>query len=93
MNALFFVGYAVGSICGPLLWDTKHAPRYRSGLTLALVSWLVLIPSVGVYWVSGIRENRRRRRVEGDDNNNNEVAQVVGDDLTDKQDRLFRYTL
>ena len=92
VNALFFVGYAVGSICGPLLWDIKYAPRYRSGLVLALVSWLTLIPSVGVYWFSGVYENRRRRRVEGD-NNNNEVAQVVGDDLTDKQDRAFRYTL
>lgn len=91
VNGLFFVGYAVGAICGPLLWNTENAPRYRSGLILALVSWIVFIPTVGVYWGSCVYENKRRYTVEGDIAEH--VADIAGKDLTDKQDKHFRYTL
>ncbi|KAL3460879.1 major facilitator superfamily domain-containing protein [Aspergillus heterothallicus] len=94
VNALFFVGYSVGAICGPLLWDSEHAPRYRSGLILALVSWLVFIPTVAVYWLSCVRENRQRTVLDAD-----AVAGYVEDmqgndgmDLSDKQNNRFRYT-
>ncbi|KAF9888053.1 hypothetical protein FE257_009318 [Aspergillus nanangensis] len=90
VNALFFVGYSVGAICAPLLWDTEYAPRYRSGLVLALVSWLVFIPSVAVYWFSCVYENKRRSTVQMEADQH--VAEVAGKDMTDKEDRLFRYT-
>ncbi|KAE8406888.1 MFS general substrate transporter [Aspergillus pseudonomiae] len=90
VNALFFVGYAVGAICGPLLWNTEYAPRYRSGLVLALVSWLVFIPSVAVYWLSCIYENKRRSAVQMEVSEH--VAEVAGRDMTDKEDKQFRYT-
>ncbi|KAJ5807978.1 major facilitator superfamily domain-containing protein [Penicillium riverlandense] len=91
VNALFFAGYAVGAICGPLLWNTEYAPRYRSGLVLALVSWVVFIPTVSVYWFSCVYENKRRYVVEVDIGEH--VADIAGKDLTDKQDKHFRYTL
>ncbi|KAE8309976.1 major facilitator superfamily domain-containing protein [Aspergillus transmontanensis] len=89
VNALFFVGYSVGAICGPLLWNTEYAPRYRSGLVLALVSWLVFIPSVAVYWFSCVYENKRRSAVQMEMSEH--VAEVAGKDMTDKEDRQFRY--
>lgn len=90
VNALFFVGYAVGAICGPLLWNTDNAPRYRSGLVLALVSWLVFIPTVLVYWYSCVYENKRRPAMETEAND----IVVIGaeKELTDKQDVRFRYS-
>ncbi|CDM31930.1 hypothetical protein DTO013E5_1837 [Penicillium roqueforti] len=91
VNALFFVGYAIGAIVGPLLWNTKNAPRYRSGLVLALVSWLVFIPTVGVYWFTCARDNKRRSTMGMDIF---EYAdEVTGKDLTDKEDKNFRYNL
>ncbi|KAJ5648898.1 uncharacterized protein N7484_002621 [Penicillium longicatenatum] len=91
VNALFFVGYAVGAICGPLLWNTENAPRYRSGLILALISWIAFIPTVAIYWFSCAHENERRSTVEVDICQY--VAEVTGEDLTDKEDKHFRYIL
>ncbi|KAE8374448.1 pantothenate transporter [Aspergillus bertholletiae] len=94
VNALFFVGYSIGAVCGPLLWNTDHAPRYREGLILALVSWLVFIPAVAAYWFSCVYENRQRdlQVIESVDISER-VMEVAGKDLTDKQDRNFRYTV
>lgn len=91
MNALFFVGYALGAICGPMLWSAENAPRYRSGLILALASWIVFIPTMAVYWLSCAYENKRRSVEEMD--TCDYVAEVAGKDLTDKQDKRFRYNL
>ncbi|KAL4888015.1 major facilitator superfamily domain-containing protein [Aspergillus ambiguus] len=90
VNALFFVGYAVGAICGPLLWNTEYAPRYRSGLILALVSWLVFIPLVAAYWFSCAYENKNRSAVQMEVGTH--IAEVAGRDMTDKEDSGFRYT-
>ena len=79
----------MGAICSPLLWDNKYAPRYRSGLILALVSWLVFIPSVAVYWFSCVYENKRRSTVQMDVSEH--VDEVAGRDMTDKEDKQFRY--
>jgi hypothetical protein len=77
-----------------LLWNTENAPRYRSGLILALVSWLVFIPTVAVYWASCVYENRRRQNqvTIGSVDISEHLAEVVGRDVTDKQDKTFRYT-
>ncbi|KAJ5242521.1 uncharacterized protein N7469_000848 [Penicillium citrinum] len=91
INALFFVGYALGAICGPLLWNAENAPRYRSGLILALISWIVFIPTVVVYWYVCAHENKHRSRVEVDPCQC--AAGPTGRDLTDKEDMHFRYTL
>ncbi|KAF9889887.1 hypothetical protein FE257_006759 [Aspergillus nanangensis] len=90
VNALFCLGAAVGGICGPLLWKVENAPRYRNGLILSLCSLIGLIASVMLYWYSCIRDNRRRCTAAGLDPGNCVIG-VVGDDLTDKQNRLFRY--
>ncbi|KAE8140837.1 MFS general substrate transporter [Aspergillus pseudotamarii] len=89
VNALFFVGYSVGAICAPLLWNTEYAPRYHSGLVLALVSWLVFIPSVTVYWFSCVYENKRRSAIQMGVSEH--VAEIAGRDMTDKGDKQFRY--
>ncbi|KAJ5739620.1 hypothetical protein N7533_012404 [Penicillium manginii] len=91
INALFFVGYAVGAICGPLLWNAENAPRYRSGLILALISWIVFIPTVAVYWSLCAHENKVRSMVEIDFCQH--VTGAPRKDLTDKEDLNFRYTL
>ncbi|KAH6957749.1 membrane transporter [Ilyonectria sp. MPI-CAGE-AT-0026] len=89
VNAMFFVGYAVGAIGGPQLWNSKNAPRYRSGLVLALASWVALIANVGIYWYSCYRENVKRSAGDGQQG---EIAGEISQDCTDKKDKKFRYT-
>jgi MFS family permease len=105
VNAAFFVGYATGCVAAPQLWTDP--PRYRNGVICALVDWgLVsnrtfsssclgiadMISQVYVftpyYWWLCWRENRKRDSLQGEGMG----AFVAGADITDKEDKAFRYT-
>ncbi|KAH8423427.1 uncharacterized protein LDX57_001188 [Aspergillus melleus] len=90
VNSLFFIGYCVGCIAAPQLWTKK--PRYFEGVITAIVTWCLLFVVVGIYWVICAKENTAREEKErcGEV----EVAEVEPEegDVTDKQDRGFRYS-
>ncbi|KAE9966346.1 hypothetical protein EG327_011859 [Venturia inaequalis] len=90
-NAVFFIGYCAGCVAGPQLWT--RGPRYFSGVVAAIVAWVMLGVAVCAWWVVCARENRRRDRegvvVVGGGGGGGEGGDM---DLTDKQDRAFRYT-
>lgn len=87
VNSLFFIGYCVGCIAAPQLW--QHKPKYFEGVVTAIVTWCLLFVVTGLYWYICARDNNKREL---------ELAQgIVGEeipagaDVTDKEDRSFRY--
>lgn len=86
VNAMFFIGYCTGCIAAPQLW--KDPPRYRNGVICALVDWGLVYFVIPWYWWLCSRENKKRDREQGEGMG----AFVAGADVTDKDDRSFRYT-
>lgn len=93
---MFFIGYCAGCIGSPMLWNNR--PRYREGVITAIVTWIVLFFVSLTYRYLCVWDNKKR-----DDqaalNGHNSRADVVLDkngapkwDLTDKEDRMFRYS-
>ncbi|KAL4939960.1 hypothetical protein BDV06DRAFT_230701 [Aspergillus oleicola] len=93
-NAMFFIGYCAGCIASPQLWTNR--PKYLEGLITALVTWGLLIVVTLVYRVLCVWDNKGREKSEaqGVGEEGSVEGQYVDDrtDLTDKQDRKFRYS-
>ena len=88
-NTLYFIGYCVGGIAFPQLWSSTDAPRYIRGLMCSLTAWSLFIGLMLVYSMVGARRNRKR------DNLTTETlvhGYEPGADVTDFQDKTFRYT-
>lgn len=99
VNAMFFIGYCAGCIGGPQLW-TK-APRYFSGVVTAIVTWCLLFVAIIAYRIVCSRDNAKRDADgKNDSSRESRAGEILLDqtgapktDLTDKEDREFRYTL
>lgn len=95
---MFFIGYCAGCIASPQLWSS--APRYFSGVVTAIVTWCLLFGTVIGYWIVCSRDNARRDAAgERDGSRGVSAGEVLLDengapktDLTDKEDRQFRYS-
>lgn len=89
---------AVGSIIGTQVMRANDAPKYIKGLTACAV---VMIVNVGVMagWCCYILwENRRRDRVDEASGLTPEERElqkklIAADDLTDRQNPYFRYSI
>lgn len=104
VSAMFFIGYCVGCIASPQLWTER--PRYFSGVVTAIVTWCLLIVTLYAYRLLCIRDNAARDRQQcnsdGDADGVGSTTIVDGvlldkngtpeTDLTDKEDRRFRYS-
>lgn len=86
VNTVFFIGYCVGAIVGPQLWT--EPPRYTKGLITSIILWVVFMVLIAVYWAVCYFDNvSRDLKAQG-------VPQVHEhgvEDITDKEDLLFRY--
>lgn len=97
VNAMFFIGYCAGCIASPQLWT--HAPRYFSGVVTSIVTWCTLFVVIAGYRFVCLRDNRGRDASDarGDEAGNAPVALDKDGrpetDLTDRQDREFRYSV
>ncbi|RAH72237.1 MFS general substrate transporter [Aspergillus aculeatinus CBS 121060] len=98
VNTMFFIGYSAGCIGSPQLWT--HKPRYTEGVITSIVTWCLLFVAVIVYRFLCAADNRKRDaqmrsselqgtdpHIELDENG------LPSNDLTDKQDKEFRYAL
>ncbi|KAL4977142.1 major facilitator superfamily domain-containing protein [Aspergillus desertorum] len=107
--AMYHVGYGLGNIISPQLFQPQWKPRYRPTwwiiLAIAAILPMIIIIILRVYLV---RENKRRDRlqaadqvvsngvVEMLDSDGSQVARVVDNsqmDLTDRENLTFRYVL
>ncbi|KAI1504270.1 putative allantoate permease [Biscogniauxia marginata] len=94
VNAMFFIGYCAGCIGSPQLWT--HSPRYFEGVVTAIATWILLIIVVVAYWVICQKDNGDR---DSDGEVEGRMDEVQMDkngapvlDMTDKEDRAFRYS-
>jgi MFS family permease len=95
VNAMFFIGYCAGCIASPQLWT--HGPRYFSGVVTSIVTWCLLATVVLAYWYVCWKDNKSRDAEELEQTDSeggmalDENGLPVGD-MTDKEDRRFRYS-
>lgn len=92
VNALYFIGYSIGCIVGPQLWNSEDAPRYNKGCISSIVSWVLLFFCFVGYYISCRWENRRRDALAAMESDEQEGV-ALDSDMTDTQDLKFRYTL
>lgn len=98
VNAMFFIGYCAGCIGAPQLWTEK--PRYFKGVVTAIVTWCLLFTVIVAYrWLCS-RDNAEREVAassgQGAEYSEHVVLDDAGapvNDLTDKEDRQFRYSI
>ncbi|KAL3434354.1 major facilitator superfamily domain-containing protein [Aspergillus tetrazonus] len=90
VGAIFFVLYCVGCIASPQLWQAEDAPRYIKGCITSVVSWGLLIIVLLVFYATARYSNRKRDK--GLYGGSEEPIITADSDLTERQDRGFRYT-
>lgn len=96
VNGMFFIGYCAACIASPQLWT--HSPRYMEGVITSIVTWCLLFVVVILFRFLCVWDNKQRdeqvassgivsvdQEVKLDENG------LPQTDLTDKQDRQFRY--
>ncbi|CAG7986298.1 unnamed protein product [Penicillium olsonii] len=95
VNGMFFIGYCAACITSPQLWT--HSPRYTEGVITSIVTWCLLFVTVIFFRFLCIWDNKQRdtqatshesfvdNHLELDENG------LPESDVTDKQDRNFRY--
>lgn len=101
VNAMFFIGYCAGCIGAPQLWT--HKPRYFSGVVTGVVTWCLLFITILGYRYVCCKDNSERETEKSVDSAQGhqiasgkallDVTGAAKSDLTDKEDREFRYSV
>ncbi|KAL2421627.1 putative transporter [Exophiala dermatitidis] len=90
---MFFAIFCAGNIAGPHLFLATEVPRYFTAIKGLLGTYCALIVFQAIYTTWCIAENRRRDR-KGLHADRQEEELLEGfDDLTDRQNVHFRYTI
>ncbi|QKX60221.1 uncharacterized protein TRUGW13939_07364 [Talaromyces rugulosus] len=95
MNAMFFVGYCVGNLIGPQVFQAKDAPTYHNSYIGLLASLVVGAASIALYGLLCKIENNRRNKLQGGGpvaRTEEEERLEAFSDKTDKEKLNFRYT-
>ncbi|KAE8226630.1 hypothetical protein CF319_g803 [Tilletia indica] len=93
-SAVIFIGYNVGNIAGPYLVKAPQAAQHYRDIFISIVICMcITIALSGVLAVGMHMENRARDREQADQQASAPTQVSHADDLTDIQDRRFRYTI
>ncbi|RSM14168.1 hypothetical protein CDV31_005504 [Fusarium ambrosium] len=88
--------YAIGNIVGPQFFLESQRPHYSLGIGAMLCGFAVMMGSGTLYFIICAIENKRRDRKDGAvDSEGTRVTaglDAIRDDLTDKENKNFRYT-
>ncbi|RPD67708.1 MFS general substrate transporter [Lentinus tigrinus ALCF2SS1-7] len=94
-TAVTFTGYCIGNIIGPHFLIDSEAPRYRTGTTAMLISYVIKTVchlALGAYMLrSNIKRDREYGKVTAQDQLEGEEAGMR--DLTEFENRYHRYVL
>ena len=82
-----YIGYAVGNLIGPQTFRASQAPAYIGGFTAMIVCYCVCIGLIAAYWALAAAQNKKL-----EENDSGEDILEGFTDMTDKQQRSFRYT-
>ncbi|KAM6513018.1 hypothetical protein FSOLCH5_010714 [Fusarium solani] len=83
-----FIGYSLGNIVGPLMFDAKYAPRYDESFIGIMICFAICVGVSLALRVMLARENSSRDRQYGQP----ELSHGL-EDMTDKENKSFRYNL
>ena len=96
VNGMFFIGYCAACIASPQLWT--HSPRYTEGVITSIVTWCLLFVVVIFFRFLCTWDNKQRdeqaanfQSLGTEDHVDLDENGLPQTDLTDKQDRHFRY--
>ncbi|OLN87361.1 putative transporter C757.13-like protein 5 [Colletotrichum chlorophyti] len=92
VSAVFFIFYCVGCIVGPQLWQQQDAPRYTKGCITSVVSFCCLIVALLVHYFTSKFSNKKRDEIVAQFGDNDDAGLDPDSDLTERQDKGFRYT-
>ncbi|KAL2671410.1 hypothetical protein Neosp_013996 [[Neocosmospora] mangrovei] len=88
--------YAIGNIVGPQFFLESQRPHYSLGIGAMLCGFAVMMSTGALYFIICAVENKRRDRKSGAvDSEGTRVTaglDAIRDDLTDKENKNFRYT-
>jgi len=107
MNAIMLVGYCIGNAVGPFMWEQKYKPRNHVPWIVIGVCYVVSIILLLIIRAHLVSENKRRDAEPIDTTYDDVYLEVKGSDgvmekvkvdkeyldLTDVQNREFRYVL
>ncbi|CAH0028409.1 unnamed protein product [Clonostachys rhizophaga] len=103
VSAGFFISYCVGCFVSPFSWKAEDGPRFSKGCILSIVSLIVLMISYATFIVMAKTKNKRRdaKLAAGmvaygagdDDHKASGATSSLDSDMTDVQDKRFRYTI
>ncbi|KAF4502418.1 allantoate permease [Fusarium agapanthi] len=83
-----FLGYCLGNIISPLMFDAKFAPRYDESFTGMMICFAVCVfAALALRWAL-TRENKHRDTAYGSPDHSHGL-----EDLTDRENNSFRYNL
>ncbi|OZJ02476.1 hypothetical protein BZG36_05136 [Bifiguratus adelaidae] len=89
VSAAVFVGYSIGTVIRPLIFGASSRPLYYAGFLGSLISLVAVVVVVMIIFTLLYRENKRRDNLYV----HQEGSQFVEEDLTDKENKDFRYLL
>lgn len=90
--AMYLIGYCVGNIIGPQVFQAKDAPQYRNAEITIIVCWGVCLLDIGfIYWWCR-KENARKARLRAAPGYQKLEGQEFFD-LTDRENPEFVYSL
>lgn len=90
VNATLLIGYCVGNLIGPQTFRASDAPSYTPAKVSMVVLFFIAIGLNGVLMWVNYRENKKRDE-EGLFATPEQIEKIQMEDLTDKQNRFFRY--
>lgn len=91
VHAIFSIGYCVGNIIGPQTYRQLQAPNYIGAKIALVVAFSASTAFLLLIYVIDQLENRRRDRERLEDVKIEVIKDFEFADLTDKQNREFRY--
>lgn len=93
-NAVLFLGYCTGNIAGPFFYRTDQAPEYPLGIWSMIVSHLLEVCLIIIFWVLMKAENRRRDKIQEAQEGGlaaRDLDATAFGDMTDRENLNFRY--
>lgn len=93
VNGLNFVCYAAGNIIGPFLFMSREAPRYMTAIKILIGVYAASIFFTALIGLIMLWSNKRRDREDGRAIPEEIQDEVSFHNMTDKENRTFRYKL
>lgn len=88
LYAWFYVAWAVGNIIGPQTFQANQAPAYTGGTVAMIVTYVIAIVAILAYGGLCYFDNKKRK----DTIDSTNALDQDWLDLTDKENKSFKYT-